>query len=141
GQRLVDFLRERSLTLDAIVLNAGISRDEMFANMTPGHWDPVLAVNITSQITLTDALVEAGGVLGAAPRVASLASTSGVAGNTRQTNSAASTAAVTTFVGALAEQLAPPGGTANAVAPGRSETEMTARTPPLNRELARRVNC
>src|SRR5690625_924171 len=140
GQRLVDFLRERSLTLDAIVLNAGITRDKMFANMTPGHWDPVLAVNITSQITLTEALIEAGDVLGAAPRVVSLASTSGVAGNKGQTNYAASKAGVITFVGALAEQLAPLGGTANAVAPGFIETEMTERMPPLNREVARRVN-
>src|SRR5690625_310495 len=124
--------------LDAIVLNAGISRDKLFANMTPGHWDPVLAVNITSQITLTEALIEAGDVLGAAPRVVSLASTSGVAGNKGQTNYAASKAGVITFVGALAKQLAPLGGTANAVAPGFIETEMTERMPPLNREVARR---
>jgi len=140
GRRLVDFLRERSLALDAIVLNAGITRDKMFANMTPAHWDPVLAVNITSQITLTEALIAAGDVLGAAPRVVSLASTSGVAGNKGQTNYAASKAGVIAFVGALAEQLAPLGGTANAVAPGFIETEMTERMPPLNREVARRVN-
>src|SRR5699024_2402547 len=52
GQRLITFLRERSLQLDGLVLNAGITRDKMFANMTPEHWDPVIAVNISSQISL-----------------------------------------------------------------------------------------
>src|SRR5699024_1636932 len=49
GRRLVSSLRERGLTLDAVVLNAGITRDKTLANMTPERWDPVLAVNITSQ--------------------------------------------------------------------------------------------
>lgn len=140
GERLITFLRERSLVLDGVVLNAGITRDKLFANMTPERWDPVLAVNITSQITLTQALLEAGDVLGPQPRVVSLASTSGIAGNRGQTNYATSKAGVIEFVGALAAQLEAIGGTANAVAPGFIETEMTAKMPPLNREVARRVN-
>ena len=140
GERLVAFLREKGLSLDVLVLNAGITRDKLFANMTPDRWDPVLAVNITSQITLTEALLEAGDVLGEHPRVVSLASTSGIAGNRGQTNYAASKAGVMAFVDALAARLAPRGGTANAVAPGFIETEMTARMPALTREVARRVN-
>lgn len=140
GRRVVDFLREKGLTLDVLVLNAGITRDKLFANMTPDRWDPVLAVNITSQIALTESLIEAGDVLGAQPRVVSLASTSGIAGNRGQTNYAASKAGVMAFVDALSGRLAPLGGTANAVAPGFIETEMTAKMPPLTREVARRVN-
>ncbi len=140
GRRVVEFLREKGLTLDVLVLNAGITRDKLFANMTPDRWDPVLAVNITSQIALTEALLEAGDVLGAQPRVVSLASTSGIAGNRGQTNYAASKAGVMAFVDALSGRLAPLGGTANAVAPGFIETEMTAKMPPLTREVARRVN-
>ena len=140
GERLASFLRERSLRLDVLVLNAGITRDKLFANMTPDRWDPVLAVNITSQITLTEALLEAGDVLGEHPRVVSLASTSGIAGNRGQTNYAASKAGVMAFVDALAARLAPRGGTANAVAPGFIETEMTAKMPALTREVARRLN-
>src|SRR5690606_11922748 len=131
GRRLVSALRERGLELDAVVLNAGITRDKLFANMTPERWDPVLAVNITSQIDLTDALLEAGDVLGDQLRVVSLAATSGIAGNRGQTNYAASKAGVMAFVEALAAALAPLGGTANAVAPGFIETEMTARMPAL----------
>ena len=140
GERLASFLRERSLRLDVLVLNAGITRDKLFANMTPDRWDPVLAVNITSQITLTEALLEAGDVLGEHPRVVSLASTSGIAGNRGQTNYAASKAGVMAFVDALAARLGAVGGTANAVAPGFIETEMTAKMPALTREVARRLN-
>ena len=140
GERLIAFLREKGLSLDVLVLNAGITRDKLFANMTPDRWDPVLAVNITSQISLTEALLEAGDVLGEHPRVVSLASTSGIAGNRGQTNYAASKAGVMAFVDALSGRLAPLGGTANAVAPGFIETEMTARMPALTREVARRLN-
>lgn len=140
GRRLVDALRERGLALDVIVLNAGITRDKLLANMTADRWDAVLAVNISSQITLTEALIEAGDVLGEQPRVVSLASTSGIAGNRGQTNYAASKAGVISFVEALAAQLEARGGTANAVAPGFIETEMTARMPALTREVARRLS-
>ncbi|GAA1489021.1 3-oxoacyl-ACP reductase [Brachybacterium sacelli] len=143
GERLVASLRERGLRLDVVVLNAGITRDKLFANMTAERWDPVLAVNIASQIALTDALIEAGAagaVLGAQPRVVSLSSTSGIAGNRGQTNYAASKAGVIAFVDALAARLESLGGTANAVAPGFIETEMTARMPALTREVARRLN-
>src|SRR5699024_1278112 len=140
GRRLVSSLRGRGLTLDAVVLNAGITRDKTLANMTPDRWDPVLAVNISSQITLTEALIEAGDVLGEQPRVVSLASTRRIAGNRGQTNYATSQAGVIAFVDALAERLERIGGTANAVAPGFIETEMTARMPALTREIARRLN-
>ena len=140
GGRLVAALRERGLSLDAVVLNAGITRDKLLANMTADRWDAVLAVNISSQITLTEALIEAGDVLGEQPRVVSLASTSGIAGNRGQTNYAASKAGVISFVEALAAQLESRGGTANAVAPGFIETEMTARMPALTREVARRLS-
>ena len=140
GGRLVAALRERGLSLDAVVLNAGITRDKLLANMTADRWDPVLAVNITSQISLTDALIDAGDVLGEQPRVVSLASTSGIAGNRGQTNYAASKAGVIAFVDALAARFEPLDGTANAVAPGFIETEMTAKMPALTREIARRLN-
>lgn len=159
GDRLAAFLRERGLRLDIVVLNAGITRDRMFANMAPDRWDPVIAVNIASQISLMRDLLaadasapadapaaDASGRSAAAPvlgddlRVVSLASTSGIAGNRGQSNYAASKAGVMAFVEALAGQLEERGGTANAVAPGFIETEMTRKIPPLQREVARRIS-
>ena len=140
GERLVAQLRERGLVLDGIVLNAGITRDKLFANMSADRWESVLAVNTTSQITMMQDLLAAEGVLGTQVRVVSLASTSGIAGNRGQTNYGASKAGIIAFVDALAAQLESRGGTANAIAPGFIETEMTAKMPALTREVARRVS-
>lgn len=138
-ERLIAQLRARGLVLDAIVLNAGITRDRMFANMSADRWDPVLEVNLRSQIALMEALLADDAAVGPDLRVVSLASTSGIAGNRGQTNYAASKAGVMALVAALAERLGERG-TANAVAPGFIETEMTARMPAMNREIARRVS-
>lgn len=153
-ERVIAFLRERGIVLDALVLNAGITKDKLFANMTPERWDPVIAVNIASQLALVETLLGTQGegaaadgsavvgtpVISSALRIVSLASTSGIAGNRGQTNYATSKAGVIAFVDALADRLDGTGMTANAVAPGFIETEMTARIPALQREIARRVN-
>lgn len=125
--------------IDILVHNAGITRDKMLANMDAARWDSVIAVNIDSQLRMNAQLTEAG-AWGEAPRVVSLASTSGIAGNRGQTNYAASKAGVIGMVAASAAQLRTQGGTINAVAPGFIETEMTAKMPALTRELARRVS-
>ncbi|MCV2395297.1 3-oxoacyl-ACP reductase [Actinotalea sp. M2MS4P-6] len=138
-QRLVEHVRSRFGHLDVVVHNAGITRDKLLANMTPDRWDSVLAVNVIAPLRVTEALLDAG-VLGEAPRVVCLASTSGIAGNRGQTNYAASKAGVIGMVRAQAPVLASAGGTVNAVAPGFIETEMTARIPALTRQVARRLN-
>ena len=144
GERILAFFRTKGLTLDILVHNAGITRDRMFANVSADRWDSVIGVNIEAQIAIDAALVDAEhrgeGILGDAPRVVSLASTSGIAGNRGQTNYAASKAGVVARVGMLARELEEFGGTANAIAPGFIETDMTARMPAVAREVARRVS-
>jgi len=139
AQRLVAHVAARHGHLDVVVHNAGITRDKLLANLRPETWDPVLAVNVTAPLRLTAALLAAD-VLGPAPRVVALASTSGIAGNRGQSSYAASKAGVIGMVQASVGELAAAGGTVNAVAPGFIETEMTARIPFATREVARRLN-
>jgi 3-oxoacyl-[acyl-carrier protein] reductase len=141
GERILAHCRERHGRLDIVVHNAGITRDRKLANMDAAQWDSVIAVNIESQLAMNRAFLAAAGDGGVARglRIASLASTSGIAGNAGQTNYAASKAGVIGMVSATAP-LMPAGGTINAVAPGFIETEMTARIPFLTREVARRMN-
>jgi len=139
GERIVEVLAKRDLMLDALVHNAGITRDKYYVNMDEDRWNAVIDVNIAAQLRINDALL-ASDRLADQFRLVSLSSTSGVAGNGGQANYAYSKAAVMGMVAALAPQLAERGGTANAVAPGFIETEMTGKIPPVQREIFRRSN-
>jgi 3-oxoacyl-[acyl-carrier protein] reductase len=139
GQRILDHAVQRYGRLDVVVHNAGITRDKLLANMDAARWDSVIAVNISAQLRMNRAFL-ASGSLGNHPRIVSVASTSGIAGNRGQTNYAASKAGVMGMVVSTAKLLEPLGGTINAVAPGFIETEMTARIPLGTREVARRLN-
>ncbi|WP_456785775.1 3-oxoacyl-ACP reductase [Cellulomonas sp. P5_C5] len=139
GARILEHALQRHGRLDIVVHNAGITRDKLLANMAPDTWDSVLAVNIASQLRINEALLTSGDFTDA-PRIVSLASTSGIAGNRGQTNYAASKGGVIGMVRATAPLLEAFGGTANAVAPGFIETEMTARIPAVTRQVARRLN-
>lgn len=139
GDRILEHALARHGRIDIVVHNAGITRDKLLANMTPEKWDSVLAVNIAAQLRINEALLTSGD-FGDAPRIVSLASTSGIAGNRGQTNYAASKGGVIGMVRATAPLLESFGGTANAVAPGFIETEMTARIPAVTRQVARRLN-
>src|SRR5699024_3344560 len=83
------------------------------------------------------------GEAGIAPwglHLVSLASTSGIAGNRGQTNYSFTKAGAIGMNRAFAPRIAAHGGTANSVAPGFIETEMTAAMPTLTRQVARRLN-
>ena len=149
GERILAHALQHHGHLDVVVHNAGITRDKMLANMDASRCDSVIAVNITSQLRMNRAFLDSeifgagAGPQSAAvrgPRIVSLASTSGIAGNRGQTNYAASKSGVIGMVSATSSQLESRHGSINAVAPGFIETEMTARMPAATREVARRLN-
>jgi 3-oxoacyl-[acyl-carrier protein] reductase len=139
GQRIIDHAVERHGRLDIVIHNAGITRDKLLANMDQGRWNSVIAVNIAAQLRINEALL-ASEHFRSSPKIVSVASTSGIAGNRGQTNYAASKGGVMGMVRATAPLMAAHGGSINAVAPGFIETEMTAKIPFATREVARRLN-
>ena len=139
GQRIIDHAVQRHGRLDIVVHNAGITRDKLLANMDQSRWGSVIGVNIAAQLRINEALL-ASEHFRTSPRIVSVASTSGIAGNRGQTNYAASKGGVMGMVRATAPLLAEHGGSINAVAPGFIETEMTAKIPFATREVARRLN-
>ncbi|MFE6126935.1 3-oxoacyl-ACP reductase [Streptomyces sp. NPDC056437] len=125
--------------LGILVHNAGIIRDRRLVNMPADRWSSVLDVNLTAVLDITDALLKAG-VVGDGGRIVATSSIAGIAGNTGQTNYAASKAGIIGLVRSLAPRVADRGITVNAVAPGFIETRMTAAVPLLVREAGRRMN-
>lgn len=136
---LVQYLTDRHGGVDIVVHNAGITRDKRLANMKESAWDSVLAVNLSSQLAINDALLDAD-VLRPNGRIVGVSSIAGIAGNNGQTNYGTSKAGVIGMVDAYAPVLAERGATINAVAPGFIETKMTAVVPLFIREAGRRMS-
>ncbi|MFE5586547.1 3-oxoacyl-ACP reductase FabG [Kitasatospora sp. NPDC056531] len=109
-----------------LVNNAGIIRDNLLFRMTPGEWDAVMNVHLRGSFLMTRA-VQGYMTTAGWGRIVNLSSTSAL-GNRGQANYAAAKAGIQGFTKTLAIELGKFGVTANAIAPGFIETEMTAET-------------
>jgi 3-oxoacyl-[acyl-carrier protein] reductase len=125
--------------VDVVVHNAGVTRDRTIAKMPEDRWTQLMEINLSSEERINDALLDRK-LLAANGRIVCVSSMSGIAGNSGQTNYAASKAGVIGMVEALAPVLAGRGATINAVAPGFIETKMTAAMPIGPREAGRRLS-
>lgn len=137
GEKIAAAAKKRG-GLDAIIHNAGVTRDKTLAKMDEKMWDLVMNINLNAEEQINHYLLEHN-ALNANARIVGVASISGIAGNLGQTNYALSKAGVIGAVQATAPTLKD-GITINAVAPGFIETQMTAAIPFAIREAGRRMN-
>jgi 3-oxoacyl-[acyl-carrier protein] reductase len=113
-------------TVDILVNNAGLIRDNLIFKMGESDWQDVLDVHLTGSFHVTKA-VQKYMVDQQYGRIINISSTSAL-GNRGQVNYAAAKAGLQGFTKALAIELGKFGITANSVAPGFIETEMTKAT-------------
>jgi 3-oxoacyl-[acyl-carrier protein] reductase len=125
--------------VDIVVHNAGVTRDRTIAKMPEDRWTQLMEINLSSEERINDALLDSK-ALNENGRIVCVSSMSGIAGNSGQTNYAASKAGVIGMVESLAPELAERKATINAVAPGFIETQMTAAMPIGPREAGRRLS-
>ena len=111
-------------TVDVLVNNAGITRDNLMLRMSDEDFDEVIDVNLRGVFYLTRA---ASKIMfkKRSGKIINMTSISGVTGNVGQANYAASKAGVIGLTKTTAKELAARGITVNAVAPGFIKTDMT----------------
>jgi 3-oxoacyl-[acyl-carrier protein] reductase len=110
--------------VDVLVLNAGVTRDQLALGMPEEDWDTVLDTNLKGAFQQVQALYRAfmkqrGG------RIIAISSVVGLTGNAGQTNYAASKGGLISLVRSFAKELGSRNVTANVVAPGFIATDMT----------------
>ena len=107
-----------------LVNNAGITKDNLIVRMSDNDWASVISVNLTGafnccRVASKHFMKERFG------RIVNISSVVGIMGNAGQTNYSASKAGILGLTKSLAKELASRGVTANAIAPGYIDTEMT----------------
>ena len=124
---------ERHGRIDILVNNAGITRDQLMLRLKRDDWDAVLATNLTSAYTITQAVLKPM-IRQRSGRIVCISSVVGQSGNPGQANYAASKAGLIGFAKSVALEVASRNITVNVVAPGMIATDMTGVLPEKTRE-------
>jgi 3-oxoacyl-[acyl-carrier protein] reductase len=122
--------------LDILVNNAGITRDNLMMRMKDDEFDDVLRTNLGGTYLCTRAALRPM-IRARWGRIVNVSSVVGLVGNAGQANYAASKAGIIGFTKSVAREVAQRGITANAVAPGYVETELTGSLPENVKEAIR----
>ncbi|MDD4858962.1 MAG: 3-oxoacyl-[acyl-carrier-protein] reductase [Dehalococcoidales bacterium] len=121
--------------IDILVNNAGITRDQLLLRMSDDDWDRVLTIDLKSVFLCTRAVLRP--MLKARwGRIVSLSSVVGIVGNAGQANYSSAKAGIIGFTRSVAKEVASRGITANAIAPGFIDTEMTRKLTEEQRQAA-----
>lgn len=120
--------------IDALINNAGITRDGLIMRMSESDWDDVIDTNLkgaflTSKAAIRPMLRQRSG------RIVNLTSVVGLVGNAGQANYAAAKAGLVGLTKTLAKEVGSRGITVNAVAPGFIATRLTEVLPDENKEF------
>ena len=111
-------------SLDILINNAGITRDNLAIRMSEDEWQAVIATNLTAAFRLCRAVLR-GMIRRRWGRIVNITSVVGLTGNPGQANYAASKAGLVGMAKALAHEVAGRGITVNCVAPGFTVSPMT----------------
>ena len=126
AQELAKSVLEEFGTIDVLINNAGITKDNLLLRISETDFDKVIEVNLKSVFNLTKAVIKpmmkqrAGSII-------NMSSVVGLKGNAGQANYAASKAGIIGFSKSVALELGSRNIRSNVVAPGFIETEMTAK--------------
>lgn len=129
---LLDAVANEVGAISILVNNAGITRDQLLLRMKDEDWQAILDTNLTSVFRLSKGVMR-GMMKARKGRIISIASVIGLTGNAGQAKYAAAKAGIIGFTKSLAREIGSRGITANVVAPGFIETDMTRDLPEAQR--------
>ena len=115
-------------SVDVLVNNAGVTRDNLAIRMSEKDWDMVLNINLKGTFLCSQAAAKVM-MKKRSGSIVNISSVSGILGTAGQANYASSKAGVIALTKALARELGPRNITVNAIAPGFILTEMTEQLP------------
>ena len=115
-------------SIDILINNAGITRDNILVRMKEDEWDDIINTNLSSVYRMSKAVLR-GMIKKRSGRIISITSVVGAMGNAGQSNYAAAKAGIMGFTKSLAREVGIRGITVNAIAPGFIETDMTDKLP------------
>ena len=125
---LIETAMQRLGRLDALVNNAGITRDTLLMRMSEDDWDAVLTTNLKGAFLCSKAAIRPM-IRQRSGRIVNVSSVVGQVGNAGQANYAAAKAGLIGFTKSLAREVGSRGITVNAVAPGFIQTRLTEAIP------------
>lgn len=125
AEAMMKEIAEKHGGIDVLVNNAGITRDTLLMRMSEEDFDLVLATNLKGAFNCTK-FASKYMMKKRFGRIINISSVSGVMGNAGQANYSASKAGIIGLTKAVARELAGRNVTANAIAPGFIDTDMTA---------------
>ena len=131
---LMKNINEKYDTVDILINNAGITRDNILMRMKQDEWDEIIDTNLASVFKMSKAVLR-GMMKKKAGRIISIASVVGSMGNAGQANYAAAKAGIMGFTKSLAREVGSRGITVNTVAPGFIQTDMTDNLPDEQKEV------
>ena len=126
AQELVENVLADFSTIDVLINNAGITKDNLLMRISEKDFDKVIEVNLKSVFNLTKA-VQRTMLKQRHGSIINMSSVVGVKGNAGQSNYAASKAGIIGFSKSVALELGSRNIRCNVIAPGFIETEMTAK--------------
>jgi len=121
-------------SVDILINNAGITRDNLLMRMKDDEWNDIMNTNLASVYKMSKAVLR-GMMKKKSGRIISIASVVGAMGNAGQTNYSAAKAGIMGFTKSLAREVGPRGITVNAIAPGFIKTDMTDALPEEQKEF------
>jgi 3-oxoacyl-[acyl-carrier protein] reductase len=119
---------EKLGSVDILINNAGITRDNLMLRMKQEEWDAVISINLTGVYNMCKAVFRPM-MKAKAGKIVNIASVVGQMGNPGQANYAAAKAGVIGLTKTIAREFAKKNIQANAVAPGFIDTDMTKKLP------------